>query len=610
MAPLDILGITSGGGGFHDSSVAWIRDGKVQFALSEERLSRIKHDYAFPVGALREVLRVSGLAPADFAGVAVGWMSYNPFSGFFTRSPFDVPGTVIRSLISRPRLTLAYARDNFFRKKVLGDGNRLTDHGFSTGQIHYFSHHLAHAASSYRTSGFPDALSINLDCFGPDDQGRLWSGAIYECRNNTIKLLEHVPPFASLGLFYSAISVCLGFKFGDGEGKTMGLAAYGDPSQVHARLRILSPVFREGRWHGHASWSDFRLIDRPELLFATKWGKYVRQLIAESSRENVAAAAQRILEEELMACSNYLLARTKLTRVVLAGGTFLNVTFNRKLAAHPQVEEVFVHPFPSDGGTAVGAALELCAQMMPEPVNYLMPSAALGPEFTGEEIRAALDLAGPRILFEKPSDAPATVARLISEGNIVGWFQGRAEWGPRALGRRSVLGDPRVAGTKERLNRLLKSRDWFMPFAPSILEEFSGDYFEDAFYTPFMTFSFRVRPEKAAMVPGIVHQDGTARPNMVRKTENPLYHRMIDCFREITGVPIVLNTSFNRHGLPLVHTPKEAVEHLLWGCFDLLAIGDYIVRRAGGVEEVDEFSRRALAGAYTDEDALKRAQQN
>lgn len=603
-APLDILGITSDGGGFHDSSVAWIRNGRVEFALSEERLSRVKHDSAFPAGALRETLRVSGLTPADFAGVAVGWMNYNAFSGFFSRGLLDVPATVARSLLVRPRQTLVYASQNFLRKKVLGGTDQLIAHGFKPEQIHHFSHHLAHAASSYRTSGFPSALSVNLDCFGPDDQGRLWGGAAYLCEGNRIRLIEHVPPFASMGLFYSAISVCLGFKFGDGEGKTMGLAAYGNPARVYDAIRTVSPNFRRGTWQGHASWSDFRLIDRPGLLYATKWGNYLRQVIAGSSREDVAAAAQRILEEELMAYLDHLLRLTHQKQVVLAGGTFLNVTFNRLLAARPDVAEVYVHPFPSDGGTAVGAALELSSRWLLSPVNLRLPTAALGSEFSAPEIRAALDQIGPRITYEMPTNLPATVARLISEGKIVGWFQGRAEWGPRALGRRSVLGDPRSAETKERLNSVLKSRDWFMPFAPSILEESASDYLKDSFYTPFMTFSFQVRSEKLSVVPGIVHQDGTARPNMVRQSENPLYHRMIRNFQEITGIPIVLNTSFNRHGLPLVHLPKDAVDHLLWGCVDVLAIGDFLVHRAADIEAVDEFTRRAQLDSYTDPFAL------
>lgn len=603
---IDILGITSASGGFHDSSVAWIRNGRIEFALSEERISRIKHDYAFPRAALQETLRFAGLEPRDFAQVAVSWLPYRSWSGFFDRSIWDVPKTVGRSLIADPRSTWAYARDNFFRKKIVGSRSLLEEHGFRPEQIRFVSHHLAHAASSFRTSGYDEALSVNLDCFGPDDRGNLWSGAAFHARQGKLELLEYIPPYASLGLFYSAVSVALGFRFGDGEGKTMGLAAYGRADKTYDALRTVSPFFRGGHWHGHESWSDFRLIDRPALLFSTKWGRFLRELIRIHSREDVAAAAQRILEEELACYFDFLLKKTRLRRVVLAGGTFLNVTFNRKLAERSDVEAVFVHPFPSDGGAAAGAALELSAQRNELP-TYEMTSAALGPEFSNAQILGELTAGDARFRYEKSSDIAGATALQIEQGRIVGWFQGRAEWGPRALGQRSVLGDPRNAATKERLNQLLKSRDWFMPFAPSILEESAADYFESSFYTPFMTFAFKVRPEKAAVAPGIVHADGTARPNMVRASVNPLYHRLIKSFAARTGVPIVLNTSFNRHGLPLVNTPKEALDHLAWGCVDALAIGDYLVHRKTEIERVDDFARQALLHAYTDEQAHAQA---
>jgi carbamoyltransferase len=604
---VNVLGLTSFGGGFHDSSVVWVRDGRIEFALSEERLSRIKHDYSFPEKALDETIRYSQLKPSEFDAVAIGWMNYNPFSGFVSRNIWDVPATVFRSLRGQPKEMLRYTANNFIKKKLFSRSNILIAKGFAGSQIHGLSHHLAHASSSFRTSGFSEALSVNLDCFGPDNHRHLWSGATYVCRKKQINLLEYIPPYASLGLFYSAVSVCLGFKFGDGEGKTMGLAAYGDWRRNYEKLSIVCPLFQSDRWQGHASWSDFRLIDAPTLLFQSKWGSYIRRLIEESSREDVAAAAQKLLEDRITTYIDYLFAKTGLRNVVLAGGIFLNVTINGKLSERNDVDRVYVHPFASDGGTAAGAALELCERLAPETNVLSMPTAALGSPFTENEILDALKVFGDRVVYTKPIDLPFEVAALIDEGRIVGWFQGRSEWGPRALGRRSVLGDPRVAGTKERLNRLLKNRDWFMPFAPSILEEDAPEFFERSFYTPFMTFAFPVRKEKVMLVPEIVHKDGTARPHMVRKDENPLYHRMISAFKARTGIPIVLNTSFNRHGLPLVHAPSEAIDHLMWGCVDVLAIGCYIVRRSNGVEPVDHLSEAALMDAYSERQAFYQA---
>jgi predicted NodU family carbamoyl transferase len=606
---MNILGITSDSGGFHDSSVALVQDGRITLALSEERYTRVKHDATFPERALQDLLRLSGLGPSDFAAVGVAWKPYNPFSGFFKRSIWDVPRTVMHTFVVAPNDTARYAARNFIGKKMIGSRNRLVELGFRPEQLHYVSHHLAHAASSYRTSGFESALSVNLDCFGPDDQGNLWSGSSFLCSGNEIQLIEHIPPHGSLGLFYSAISVCLGFRFGDGEGKTMGLAAYGDRNVAYHEIRAVAPCFTDGVWYGPEAWSDFRLIDNPGLLFRTKWGGYVRDVLRRRRREDIAAAAQRILEEELGKYFDYLLPKTGERSIVLAGGIFLNVTFNRILASRPDVERVFIHPFPSDGGTAAGAALEVAARLLPKgvPVNYEMPSAALGREYSDDEIASAMVQFGDALRVEKASDIARATAHLIATGEIVGWFQGRGEWGPRALGHRSVLGDPRKVGTKERLNRLLKSRDWFMPFAPSIIEEAVDLYLDGAFYAPFMTFAFKVKPEAVEQVSQIVHRDGTARPNVVRREVDPLYHALISQFRQLTGVPIVLNTSFNRHGLPLVNTPVEAVEHLLWGCVDSLAIGSFVVHRQGSTKEVPEGAARAQREAYVDDEASAQA---
>jgi len=296
---MKVLGLTSESGGFHDSSAVLVESGRITYAASEERYTRIKHDASFPERSLRDLLDATGLQVSDIDAVAVAWQHYDAFSGFFRRSVWDVPLTVTRALAANPRETIRYALHNFVGKKVLGAGSVLSDFGFDRSHIHYVSHHLAHASSSFRTSGFDRALSVNLDCFGPDEAGNLWSGSSFLCAGNEISPLEHLPPHVSLGLFYSAVSVCLGFKFGDGEGKTMGLAAYGNRTAAYEELQAVAPRFYEGRWRGPAAWSDFRLIDIPKLLFATKWGRYVRELIDRHAREDVAAAAQRILEEEL-----------------------------------------------------------------------------------------------------------------------------------------------------------------------------------------------------------------------------------------------------------------------------------------------------------------------
>lgn len=605
---MDILGLTAGFSGNHDSSAVWVRDGRVQLALSEERFSRVKHDRDFPNRCIAEILKASGLKSLrDFDGIGIAWKPYNAFSGFFARSPLDVPATLAYNLVAQPGAIARYFWRNFLNFKLIRPPSELARAGIDPDKIHFLPHHLCHAASAFRTSGYEEALSVNVDCFGPDTDGNLWSGASYVCRDDKLELIGYLPPYASIGLFYSAVSVCLGFKFGDGEGKTMGLAAFGDPEVCYDDLRVIAPNFRDGKWHGHESWSDFRLIESPAILFNTRWGAYLRDVIVRHGRENVAAGVQRILEEELSRYCDHLIGRYKIRNIVLAGGTFLNVKFNRILLERADVDRVFVHPFASDGGTAAGAALELSARLSGKRVNYELPNAYLGSSFTDDEVAAALAKFGSRIRFKKEENISKTAAKLIADGSIIGWFQGGAEWGPRALGNRSVLGDPRNEETKGRLNKHLKSRDWFMPFAPSILAEHMGDFFYTSEYTPFMTFAFPIREEKKREVPAAMHHDGTARPHAVKREANERYYDLISAFRDITGIPMVLNTSFNRHGLPLINSPTEAVEHLLWGCVDALCVGSYLVERAGEITSVDSFTESALRDAYVEENAFESA---
>ena len=605
---MNVLGLTSAFSGFHDSSAVWVRDGRVELALSEERFSRIKHDRNFPTECINQILERSGLESlANFDAIGISWKPYNAFSGFFSRSIWDIPATFAYNALCQPLGFGGYVCKNFLNFKIFPPQSRIQSEGVDPDKIHYLPHHLCHGASAFRTSGYDEAISVNVDCFGPDDAGNLWSGAAYICRDDKMRLVNYIPPYASIGLFYSVVSVCLGFKFGDGEGKTMGLAAYGDSKACYAELSVMAPHFEDGKWRGHKSWTDFRLIDNPQVLFRTYWGKALRGIIARHGRENVAASAQLILEEELSHYCDHLLEVFKVKNLVLAGGTFLNVKFNRLLLERVDVDRVYVHPFAGDGGTALGAAMELSARLTGKPVNYELTSAYLGSSFSDDEIAAALTGFGSQIRFSKQEDISKTAAKLVSEGFIIGWFQGAAEWGPRALGNRSVIGDPRNAATKERLNRHLKNRDWFMPFAPSILAERMPEFFYSTAYTPFMTFAFPLRDEKKSVVPAAMHHDGTARPHAVKREINERYYDLIENFREITGIPMVLNTSFNRHGLPLINSPQEAIEHLLWGCVDYLCMGSYLVERSGNLAPVDAFAENALRDAYVEETAYARA---
>jgi carbamoyltransferase len=270
--------------------------------------------------------------------------------------------------------------------------------------------------------------------------------------------------------------------------------------------------------------------------------------------------------------------RWEFSRLALAGGTFLNVKVNKLILERPYVDEIFIHPHASDGGTAIGAALELYHQKTGTFTPQRMIDSDLGVEFSDEEILAELGKFRNVVEWERlDGKLPDYVANALAGGKVVGWFQGREEWGPRALGRRSVLADPRNPETRDLINHKMKNREWFMPFAPSCMEDIGGAYFEDFCQSPFMTLAFDVVDGKESEISAAIHVDKTARVQSVRP-DNDLYYTVIKKFYQKTGVPVILNTSFNKHGLPIVHHPREAIEHLLWGCVHELAIGGYIVK--------------------------------
>ncbi|OGC01876.1 hypothetical protein A2V82_02635, partial [candidate division KSB1 bacterium RBG_16_48_16] len=420
-------------------------------------------------------------------------------------------------------------------------------------------------------------LTISMDGFGPNAAGKNIAGQIYRCADGKMELVEEIPLYAT-ALWYSAFTQCLGLKYMDGEGKTMGLAAYGDPAKCYGQVRDMVFEYRDGEWIGYKYWIDYVMVPRESVLIKTHSGRRIMRLIKQYGMEHVAAAAQRLLEERILGYIDGLHKRMAFARVALAGGTFLNVKVNKLILELPYIDAVFVHPHASDGGTAIGSALELYHEKTGEKTVLNLMDSNLGKEYSNEEILSALRQHSDRVEWEElDGELPAYVANALTEGKVVGWFQGREEWGPRALGRRSVLADPRNPETREVINSKMKSRDWFMPFAPSCMEDKGHLYFRNFTSTPFMTLAFDVVKGKESDISAAIHVDNTARVHSVRP-DNPLYYETISKFYEKTGVPVILNTSFNKHGLPIVHRPSEAIEHLIWGCVHELAIGGYIVR--------------------------------
>lgn len=574
-----ILGLNDVAGAHHNSSVALIEDGNVIFGASEERFTRIKFDMNFPQNAVQAALEFRNITLNDVDYFAVGYPPSSFYMDLFDRKLWDLPRSVLGLVGHNFTGMMKYLAPNFkkmYKPAVYQNG--LKQLGIPDDKIVFMDHHQSHASSAYRCSGFDQCLTISMDGFGPNGKGKNIAGQIYTCANGEMTLQEEIPLYAT-ALWYSAFTVCLGLKYMDGEGKTMGLAAYGDPSVCYDDIKDMVFKYENGTWAGYPYWVDYIMVPRDTVLMNTVSGRRIMKLIDQHGKEHVAAAAQRLLEERILDYIQQLHKKYAFDKIAMAGGTFLNVKVNKLIRELPFVEDIFVHPHASDGGTAIGAALQLYHEKTGEPTIYKMIDSNLGKEFSDQEIEQDLQSFNSEIEWEKlDGKLPEYVATALTEGKVVGWFQGREEWGPRALGRRSVLADPRDPETRDKINSQMKNRDWFMPFAPSCLEDKAHSHFKNFCSTPFMTLAFDVVKGKEGDIASAIHVDNTARVHSVRP-DNPKYYETIDHFYKKTGVPVILNTSFNKHGLPIVHRPKEAIEHLLWGCVHELAIGSYIVRK-------------------------------
>ncbi len=541
----------------HDSSACIIDKVNVVGAVSEERFTRNKHHASFPWMSVNYLLSL-GYDYADIDAVAIPWPLKQALPKYLQvakRFYYSLlPGFKARLNVKNPFLPVE-------KKKIIGIG-----------------HQRAHAASAYRTSGFKKALVVSLDLGGSEEDIINTGGGIFVGENGELTRIK--PLTASIGLFYTFVTEGLGFKAIDGEGKTMGLAPFGDPnSKAYDVLKDYCPTVRGSDLIRQKK--DYRggvTVINNYQRFVFYDLQIITGLVKRFSDRNVAAAAQRILEERVVELVANALDETGIDRLCLAGGVFLNVKLNKKLRELKQVKDIFIYPNPGDAGAAVGASLEAYHQLtgeksFPKAENNIY----LGPEFTDDEVEAVLKKR-KGIAYSRTSDPAGNAAELISSGKIVGWFQGRMEWGPRALGARSVLSSPHDVKVKDKLNLRLKQREWFMPFAPSMLLEEAHRYLKNASESPYMIMAHDVLPHAKDDIAATVHVDGTVRPQTVTRAQNPLYYELINEFGKMSGTPVVLNTSFNRHGLPIVCTPEDAVNHLLMKCVEELVIGNFVVK--------------------------------
>jgi carbamoyltransferase len=463
-------------------------------------------------------------------------------------------------------------------------------------KFHRIEHHQAHLASSFYCSPFERAALLSADGLG-DFASTMWgAGSGSHMRIEGAIAFPH-----SLGLFYSAVTQYLGFlKFGD-EYKVMGLAAYGQPEQLELFRDIVRfengyrrngfklglDYFSHHRTGPEMSWAEADKTPTLGKLFSEGMERRLgpargADQSLEQRHRNLAASLQGRLERVYLGMLRKLAERTGLKAVCLAGGVAFNCVANGKIFDATPFEQVYVQPAAGDGGLSVGAAFYVWHQILGKPRSFVMDHAYWGPQYSQEEIRRAIESSGLGqkgcAITELKEELTRRAAAIIADGKILGWFQGRAEWGPRALGNRSIVADPRRPEMKEILNRRIKHREIFRPFAPSILAEATAEYFEKSHPSSFMTLAYSVRPEKREKIPAPTHVDGTGRLQTVSREANPRYHGLISAFRDLTGVPVVLNTSFNDNE-PIVCRPEEAIDCFQRTQMDALVLGDFLITR-------------------------------
>ncbi|GMU92771.1 MAG: carbamoyltransferase [Candidatus Hydrogenedentota bacterium] len=559
---LNILGI---GGFSHDSAAALVQDGKLVAAVAEERLTRKKHQGGVPRLAVEYCLEAAGIGPNDIDHICC---YMRPGIRLARRIPYR-----LRQMYRAPVYSSAYIGYEVLHNLEYVRGMR-TLRG-KKSRLHFMEHHPAHAASAFLVSPFDEAALLSIDYVG--EWHATWGGIGQGARVRRL-FSEHYPN--SLGVLYTAITEYLGFARASDEYKVMGLASYGKPEFADEFRRIVR-LRRNGRYSIDRSWLQCHY--RPGSRTGYLSGKFIRRFgppraqheLIEERHQNMAASLQCVLEETALHMAKHLHKRTKLKWLCLAGGVALNCSMNGRLLRESPFERVYVQPAAGDDGTAIGAAFQKHYELTKAPRSFIMRDARVGPEFSNESIKRFLELT--KIPYTAPADLVEQVADRLAQGLIVGWFQGRMEFGPRALGSRSILADPTRPDMKDLINRHVKHREEFRPFAPACLEERAHEYFEGCRSSPFMLFVYPVRAEVRKKIPAVTHVDGTARVQTVARDVNPRFYALIEAFETRRGVPMVLNTSFNVMGEPIVHTPEDAVRCFYSTGIDALVMGDYLI---------------------------------
>ncbi len=561
---------------YHDSSAALLKDGAIIAAAEEERFTRKKHDNSFPINAINFCLKHAGITIKDVAYVGFYEKPLLKFERLFSQHIQTFPRSFKTFLSSTPGWLNERLRVlSTIRKKLKYKGDVL-----------FVEHHLAHAASAFLVSPFQKAAILTVDGVGE------WSTTTYGIgEGNEIHLMKEIKFPTSIGLLYSTITAYLGFSVNNSEYKVMGLAPYGnmnpETNDYYKKLLTAIDVKEDGSYRFNMDYFVYHWGDRmPSQKLCDLLGGPARKPEEKVTKkhEDIAAAVQLVLEHIMTKMLNHVHKETQCDAIVLAGGCALNSVYNGKILRRTPFKQIWIQPNATDGGTSIGAASYIYNTILSHKRDYVMNNAYLGPGYDDAEIKKFLDDNQISYTqFKDEAELVKTSVDLILKDKVIGWFQGRMEWGPRALGSRSILSNPCNPRMKEILNLKVKHREKFRPFAPVVCEDDAMTYFDCDNPIPeptdYMLMVYPIRPEYHEKIPAVTHVDGSGRLQTVRRFQNPLYYDLIKEFGKRTGIPIMINTSFNIRGEPIVCTPYDAYKCMMGTGIDVLVMGKFLIKR-------------------------------
>lgn len=555
VSDMYILGVHCG----HDASASLLCDDDLIACAEEERFNRIKHammdfHFAFPFESIKFCLNYAGIKGSDIDYVGFTFKPYEYVNNFIPKNLPDFLDYLKFLYITFPTKSFCV--------------EAIRSMGITTKKIHFLEHHLCHASSAFRASGFKKSMIITWDSRGEKTATATWVG-----NRDAIEKIDKINVPHSIGRFYSNLTQYLGFKPLSDEWKVMGLSSYGEP-------KINLPFVKmeeKGKYIMSIKYMH-RYGKAPIKNFVKCFNQPARESDSEITifHKNLAASLQATTEKLGLHILKNLSEVTGLKKLCLAGGVAFNCKMNGFLLHSGIIKDMFIQPAAGDAGTSLGAVFEICSNLGYHS-KFKMKHVYYGAKYSKEKIEELLK--NSKINYEYCDDIESIVAEKISQQKIIGWFQDRFEFGPRALGNRSILADPRKKEMKDKVNNCVKYREWWRPFAPTILSSKSRNYLDDFYPSPFMILSFNVKEEKRDEIPAVVHVDGTTRPQTLEKEVNPKYFKLIKKFEDLTGVPVLLNTSFNLRGDPIVNAPKEAIETFFTSGMDILVINNFLIKK-------------------------------